>query len=1014
MKVYPIKYEIKEINDINQVIIFCYNKIVIRVEYPLWFYVESSERDGVLFSLITKHKGQLESKSSLRSTIDPHHMKDMYKVLCPSSYINNNLTKILKYNDFQLHSHDYILSSILKMLNEKNIRYYSWFEVDVTPVSEHISIYKDEYMGTLESIKMVNDIPPSLSIFSFDIETTSYNVDKFPSSSEIADSINVIAVSYQDEYSISEYCLVYGPNITSTHNLYKPKDATQICTFNSEYDLLYAFFLLIIKIDPDIITGHNILGFDFPYITDRWNLLACLKQTEISSVVDINIPNISRYKEHVCNTVNVSWNNNQVTIKGSYPSMPGRICIDTYILAARNFLGPLINNKLDTLGTVLLGMSKDDIAYKDMFLYINAWFNKVNDDTLKSYVYKAIDKYNGVIIDKHKDITIDNLNVIIKAINNLDQRETKIQLYELTDVDKLSLYNEYYDKYKLLYTDRCIKYNDNLYGILWWIISMYCLQDTRIPLQIIRNMNIVSILREQSSVFCVGIEEILTRGQVYTITNSQFGYNYKRGYCMDFGLQGGNAGIYKYNGGYVAKNEPGLKTASNNDSVVYVVDFSSLYPTIIIAYNLCYTTYVPVNLRDKLYDLYPIPSLQNTPYNERHRKLCNIFTIKRDDNTEHEHWFLKESVSKGTISEMLYMQYNERKHVKKLAYEANSTMKKIYDAQQLAIKVSMNSTYGGFGTVTNRLANFAVAETVTYIGRSSIIKCNEYVKSSGIGEVVYNDTDSAMIRVVNVTSKFNRDCKLIREYGDKIAADISALYPKPMSLECENVFVSFFLYKPKMYAAIKWNKKTIDIQNYTSDYIQMFNLLYIKGLAPVRRDKYKLNKDVFKIILTSILTFKPATYISQLIMQLCEHIWQFRNPIKMYPKHTAEYINKMFTYNFGISSKSYYGSDSGLIGKWNKIYKTKYGKAPDLGSRYDLLVSNIEGNPGHTKTAQNLVTLDWFIEENRTLDVIHYIQALESDGNIVSIANTAFGNQIPDTCITKYILRNLLLTNKAL
>ena len=57
---------------------------------------------------------------------------------------------------------------------------------------------------------------------------------------------------------------------------------------------------------------------------------------------------------------------------------------------------------------------------------------------------------------------------------------------------------------------------------------------------------------------------------------------------MVFGQPGGPTGKYEYGGGYVGKGEPGLKIV-DDDTFIYVIDFASLYPTIIIAFNICYT-----------------------------------------------------------------------------------------------------------------------------------------------------------------------------------------------------------------------------------------------------------------------------------------------------------------------------------------------------------------------------------------------------------------------------------------
>jgi len=119
----------------------------------------------------------------------------------------------------------------------------------------------------------------------------------------------------------------------------------------------------------------------------------------------------------------------------------------------------------------------------------------------------------------------------------------------------------------------------------------------------------------------------------------------------------------------------------------------------------------------------------------------------------------------------------------------------------------MNATYGGYGTSTNRLANYPGAEVITWIGRNSIQEVNSAVEEKGIGITKYNDTDSAMVHVSGVTAKFGRDTAKIKKYGEDAARELSNMFIFPMSLECENFFVGFFLKGPKMYTAIKWMVK---------------------------------------------------------------------------------------------------------------------------------------------------------------------------------------------------------------
>ena len=88
----------------------------------------------------------------------------------------------------------------------------------------------------------------------------------------------------------------------------------------------------------------------------------------------------------------------------------------------------------------------------------------------------------------------------------------------------------------------------------------------------------------------------------------------------------------------------------------------------------------------------------------------------------------------------------------------------------------------------------------------------------------------------------------------------------------------------------------------------------------------------------------------------------------------------------------------------------KYGRRPIAGERFDLLVTNVSSGPDkdkHTQSPSKLVTMEWLLEENRQIDVEHYILALEKDGQCVELMNIAYPEEVPRKCISEYYLKKL-------
>lgn len=1232
MRFFPISYHSYEDKRGVCLVFFAYNsageKIAIRFRYTYWFYANLdkhtyNEVQGFLSNLssvsVDTHdptrlvKGDngkyiLRDTSDLfrdkennaiqyrRSTVEQHKLFKVVRIHADSSIAKQEAMRILANNEVQVHEADNVLNPLLKMMAEKDIRRYQWMDADIQMAAERVTKIKDEFIGDLTTLKAYTEElpPPEFSIFSFDGEMNSTNWNKMPDAkSDPHNSIRMLGVTFKAKGRYEEHAIVFGPDISNIYKKYRKQDIESglvtIHTCKTEIDGILKIFQLIEALDPDIITGHNIIAFDNQYILDRYKLLVMqgMSDKNYTGPRSVRIPNISRLKDHSVSIRNVEWNNSQVAVNGIYFEAPGRIWIDTLVVAARGLLGNLKNNKLETLGTEILGMGKNAMHHKEMFkgfdLHVK-WeqVKQADNDPLlamklpfkkKDIQNRIRDAYEGILQTYNQRLPrqirapkVHHINELIQLLNVMNQRGKKDKVFSTEDIaDKAKdakvteseflkvKYDQYREKCKIaiqewnipVIEDGKISY-DEMIEVIWYVITLYCLQDTRIPYQVIEQQALAFMLREQSSTFSVDIADVLMRGQVFTTTSSQFRYNFNCGFMMDFGNQGGPIEPYEYEGGYVGKGTPGLKIV-DDDCIIFVLDFASLYPTIIIAYNICYTTWVanlmraafiegvvegvkkmvenPDYIWNRYKDILPtrLKELQNTldelikldikqqqsiikkeessnfngkdledslkrltgakkklemllelssnidaaintrrefyeqqvpieiikrkpfggqsyndeidrtlmyiaelecilaaPYEKKGEYMCSIFNVPNAHTKKtHVHWFLRPCVLPGVVPEMLWEDYLTRKVVKGkmgAAFKAgNIAMGVTYNAQQTGIKLKMNATYGGYGTKTNRLANFAGAEVITWVGRMSIQVVNVEVEIRGFGETVYNDTDSAMIRVNNITERFGRDPKRIKDHGNRAAKELGDMFPKPMGMECENFFVAYFLKGPKMYAAIKWDKKTVDIDHYTWDYVTAMGLLYIKGMVPVRRDKYVYSKELFMKALYYILVRTQVEIIIQLLEYALTQMWELSKGLvrgdrtdDQWIKYLAN-VERLFAYNMGVTAKAAQGGD-GTMAKWCNVFAQKYGRKPAPGERYELLVTNVGSGVDkdkHTKSPGKLVTMEWLLEEGRQIDVEHYIGALAKDGQIVEIMHIAYPEEVPRTCIEHYYLKKL-------
>jgi DNA polymerase elongation subunit (family B) len=136
---------------------------------------------------------------------------------------------------------------------------------------------------------------------------------------------------------------------------------------------------------------------------------------------------------------------------------------------------------------------------------------------------------------------------------------------------------------------------------------------------------------------------------------------------------------------------------------VATLDYSGLYPSIMMAYNLCPTTLCTPEMADELNRRVPGSCVQ-----------CRATGA----------WFVVVTLSKGVTPRILEGLTAARKLAKTRMAECKKNGDtdgyNAFDVRQLAIKVIANSVYGFFGVLMGRFGYPIVAATVTAYGRMAI------------------------------------------------------------------------------------------------------------------------------------------------------------------------------------------------------------------------------------------------------------------------------------------------------
>jgi len=388
------------------------------------------------------------------------------------------------------------------------------------------------------------------------------------------------------------------------------------------------------------------------------------------------------------------------------------------------------------------------------------------------------------------------------------------------------------------------------------IVGKYCIQDSVLVAKIFEIMQMWVGLTEMAKICYVPIFSLYTQGQQIKVYSQIYMHCLKANYVVESNGYTPKDGE-EYTGATVVQPVPGAY-----DKVI-PFDFTSLYPTTMIAHNIDYS---------KLVD----DSITKQTIPDHH---CNI--IEWDDHIGCEHdttvrtvkpktircchnkyRFLKEEVSglgvmPTLLKNLLAARTQTKKEIKSIKKELgeNEDLGKeekevldkkctVLDKRQLAYKVSANSMYGAMGVKKGYLPFLPGAMCTTAKGRQSITKAGEYIQKNFNGQLVYGDTDSCYIHFPHLTTA--AECW---DYSLMVEDKVAHLFPSPMRLLFEEiVYWRFFILTKKRYMALSCGRDGV-----LSDKIMK------KGVLLARRDNSKWLRDVYEKIV--YMVFNKSTEI---------------------------------------------------------------------------------------------------------------------------------------------------------
>ena len=579
----------------------------------------------------------------------------------------------------------------------------------------------------------------------------------------------------------------------------------------SERDLIKRWVDTISNVDPDIFYTYNGDSFDCMYLVQR-AVLCGLASKKKSGSKDVYfgyvLQQLSRMTEQ------------QAEIKKEYFSssaygdsefnrvyIPGRLNYDLLIHYKRG-MKKYSSYKLDNIAYEVLKQNKHDVSVKEIFDYYE------NGDPKQIKVIGEYCIQDTVLLQRlvDKQLILTNImqlaNVTFVPIGFLTTRGQTIKVFsqvlrKARQMDFLvphTNFNE--DSYPLLIkTKDPLTFDETSIGEY---IEINC-GKTQIgnavkPLKIMAK---ISELIDDTNMIVLSDTEI--QKEFYNIK-----FTYKREeYTISRLWSNEDAIDNSFTGATVLEPTLGMYIKDN----IAVLDFASLYPTIMISRNLCYSTFVfddnyrnlpDVNYETIKWDDKVEYKMRQTcegvgksgkskglvcgkqAYFEISGKFyCRIHdTCKKTRESDEK--CQKRDVSynytivqphtdengqvcnKGVLPALLEELYAERKRVKremaKAAAEGNKLLEGILDSTQLAIKVSLNSCYGFLGRGQGNLILKELGSIVTAVGRMLIEQSKEYAENDFMDYIKKNNLLQQKLEYKNFELTESEKAKILEAF----------------------------------------------------------------------------------------------------------------------------------------------------------------------------------------------------------------------------------------------------------
>lgn len=583
-------------------------------------------------------------------------------------------------------------------------------------------------------------------------------------------------------------------------------DGIVVHAFEDERTMLLQWFEWIGALNPDILIGYNVFGFDEKYIWERAEELgiagACSPIHKLTKLREFGLS--VKCEEKFLSSSALGDNFMHVW------SAHGRLQIDLYHYIRR--MTTLPSYKLDSvvkhyMSGKLVSYTNDASSPCQLSLVLSGAIK----DILPGRSLCLLDETGDTVTPKLSVVSVTDKTVVVSF------KEDEKESVEMDDAKKWVVVKDdispqdIFRLHKGSSADRAV-------------VGRYCIQDCNLVFELYKKLDVFNNAMSMANVCSVPISYIFMRGQGVKIESLIFKACRERDILIQVmpapkqyggggeGREGGegdeeNKQEDSYEGAIVLDPKPGFYS----ESPIGVADFASLYPSTIVSENISHDSLVWT--KDFADDGILIQQTWGSSEYDSHKgyEYTDIeFDLLRPDPADTRKHPQKIKVgrricryaqpldgTKATLPDIICNLLSQRKTARKeAAQEKNPERAALLDAVQLAYKLTANSLYGQLGSETFKVRLQHLAASVTAYGRKQIMFAKEVIERfyanrpdccvKCSANVVYGDSVSGdtpvlikyhdgPLSVMGIQNLFRKDDELWQScHGDKECIDLSS------------------------------------------------------------------------------------------------------------------------------------------------------------------------------------------------------------------------------------------------